>query len=410
MKQITEKMALSIFLLALLFRLSMVFAMGFVGVPPDGAVYVAQAEGIAHGDGFWYLIRGVKTNLWMAEPGYSFFLAFWMILGVPVGTPMLIVQAVFGACLAPVIYSYVGRHSDRKVAVAAGLLYALDPIAAAPCLFILREIFVLVLVMAAVCAIDMAGKIGIVLKGAFIGLAALSFPIFGLWSIWMWLLDRCCAAQVRKVAIWAVLTAFGVSGIWMARNVYLSDGNYVFRRHITSILVYLTARYDFPWLPDPAAPDFKKILDDVETQFGIQHYTMHNQKEVEAAIVKATVQIFLDDPVTVTWRFMKANFWFWVEVPGAMGLLRSKPALHGILLTFHIIQLMLFAAGMVFLISRAESASFRFVWGTVVYLALFIIPFMPIPRYYVAVLPLIDIVAAYGMVRAVARRVDRHGA
>lgn len=383
-----------VFAVALTLRLGAVLALGGTGMSSDSAVYLDPAIAIATDHGFTYFHHGIWTNQYIAEPGYTFFLAFWMIFGISAGKGILIVQSILGAVLAPAIFSYVERRSDRRTAAAASLIYAVDPVAIGPCLLILRELFVMAVIFAALSAADLLGKFSAAVKGFFLGLSSLSFPVFGLWSIWLWLLDR--RAQVRKITLAVVVIAFSFSGVWIARNMLISDGNFVFRRHLTGILLYYTANYDFPWLPDPAEPEFARIVEETRLKFYGENAAVMNQREVETAVTRETLRLLKENPVKVGWRFVKANFWFWAETPGSMGMLKSKPALRWTIEIFHIAQMILFFIGTAFAISRSNGA-FRFVWGTVLYLAIFVFPFMPIPRYYVCVVPLIDIMAAYGL-------------
>lgn len=383
------------FLVALALRLGTVLTMGG-GMVPDSYVYVNPALGISGGHGFWYFHHNIWTNLYVAEPGYSFFLATWFFLGVPVAKGILVVQAVLGALLSPVVYSYVLRRAAPSVALASAMIYALDPVAAGPCSFILRELFVMAIVMAAVSAMDIAGRLGVLFRGSLLGLGSLSFPVLGLWSIWLWVQDRWQSVDRRRVTWVVVLIAFAVSGSWVIRNMFLSKGNFAFRRHSTSVLLYYTAHYDFPWLPDTSEPVFKKIVDEAETKFG--YYGTINQRDMEIRILRETWNTFAEHPLTVTGRFLKANFWFWTEVPGAMGLVRSRPMIHTVLISFHAVQMILFFAGIGFAFVRRELGAYRYVWGSLAYVAVFIFPFMPIPRYYTAFLPLIDIMAGYGLV------------
>ncbi len=387
-------MPVFVFVLALVLRLGAILALGGTGVSLDSSVYVDPATAIADGHGFWFFHHHIWTNQYIAEPGYTFFLAFWMVLGASVGRSILIIQSILGALLAPALFSYVERRTDRQTALTSALIYAVDPVAIGPCLLVLRELYVMAVIFTAIAALDMAGRISHAVKGFFLGLASLSFPVFGLWSIWLWLMDR--RSEIRRVALSTVAIAFLFSGVWLVRNMLISDGNFVFRRHLTGVLLYYTAHYDFPWLPDPAEPDFSKLVEETGRKFYGTNAATMNQRDVESALLRATFQAFKDDPVTVSWRFVKANLWFWTEIPGSMGMLKSKPLIRWPVEVFHLAQLMLFLIGTGFALSRANGA-LRFIWGTVLYLAIFVFPFMPIPRYYICVVPLLDVMAAYGL-------------
>lgn len=405
LQQRTAGRLLTCFILAFLLRACLILAVGGTGTTPDSVEFTEAAREISKGHGFSLiqLTDGKRSLLLTSEPGYSLFLSFWLLIGVPIGTAILWIQAVLGSLLAPVIYSYVERRRDPRTAAAAALIYAVDPIAAGPCLFILRELFTMSVVMATVCAFDIQGKAGTWIKGFLLAAAALSFSLFALWPFYVWMIDRRrggipspADGTSRKVMIGSVLVAYLLIGGWMCRNAILSEGNYVLRRHLTAILPYITASYDFPWLPDPEDPALNKIVTEAVDKFDTP-FTV-NQRRAELAILKETWRLFQSDPLTVSWRFVKANFWFWTEIPGAMGVFKSKPAIHRILLTAHILQMLFFIAGLFYALRRADSAGLLFAWGTVLYVAVLVFPFMPIPRYYSSILPLIDMVAAYGAI------------
>ncbi len=412
-----------IFLAALLFRLGIFFAGSLPGYVNDSFYYVPVAKEIAAGHGFqfvwpWASLEanpdqlkaaregnpglkitqdGVVSKMLLADPGYALFLAFLYMIGITGNSGVMLVQCILSALLAPALYTYVLRRNSPTHATAAGLLYALDPLAASTCFFLLREIFVMMVIAIAVFALDLTHRYATAVKGFLLGVATLSFSLLGLWSIFLWIWDRWLSPKRRAVTAGVVLCAWMVFGLWAVRNILISDGNYAFRRTQTGILLYYVSHYDFPYLPNPARPDFKKVLDEAGQRFG-DGFTVE-QRKLEKEILKAVWETFKAAPFTVTWRFVKANFWFWVEVPGAMGMLESRPAVHAAFLIFHLAQLFCFLAGLFFMFKSGDASSYRFVWGTVAYLAIFVFPFMPIPRYYAPFLPLIDICAAYGAVR-----------
>jgi 4-amino-4-deoxy-L-arabinose transferase-like glycosyltransferase len=405
--KVLKNPAVLILIVALVFRMAFLFGMLLPGKAQDGYVldsfaYVNTAEHIAAGNGLQITKHDVTSKQLLTEPGYCMFLGFWYVLGFTANKSILFIQAFLGALLAPLIYAYVLRRSSKYVALAAGLIYAVDPICIAPCLFILRELFVMLFIMTTLWAIDLTSKKGVVAKGFLIGFGALASPVMTLWSVVLWFWDRVISPNKRVITVSVVLIAWLVVGSWVVRNMTLSKGNYALRKHEAGILLYYTAQYDFKWLPNPYDPEFKKIVEDTKERFHKSGF-VDEQRDLEKEYLMATWELFKAAPFTVAFRFVKSNFWFWVEVPGAMGMLKSKPALHYILLSWHALQLIFFFIGMYMLKVNKALADFRFVWGTVFYLALFIIPFMPIPRYYVPILPLINIIAAYGLINLLRR-------
>ena len=86
----------------------------------DEAVYVDTARRLAEGDGFGADYRRV--------PAYPVFLAL-LSLGLPAGlTYIRIAQAVVAGLGAVLVFGLSDRIFGRRVAVLAGLVYALDPL------------------------------------------------------------------------------------------------------------------------------------------------------------------------------------------------------------------------------------------------------------------------------------------
>lgn len=416
---------LLVFMAALAFRLAIYFSGPMPGYVNDSFYYVPVAKEIAAGHGLqfvwpWDSLKanpdqlraaqegrsgltltpdGVVSKMLLADPGYSLFLAVLYLLGFTSDAAVLLIQCLVSSLIAPAIYTYVLRRSSRIHALAAGLLFAFDPLAASTCFFLLREVFVMLVIMTAICALDLTHRYAGILKGFLLGAATLTFSLLGLWSIWLWVWDRWISPNRQAVTIGVVAGAWLVFGLWAVRNILVSEGNYAFRRTQTGILLYYTAHYDFPDLPNPSRPDFKKVLDDAGRRFGDGFAV--DQRRLESEILKAVWEKFKSEPLTVMGRFVKANFWFWAEVPGAMGMLQDKPTVHRIFLVFHAAQMIFFLAGLIFLIKTGAAADYRFVLGSVLYLAVFVFPFMPIPRYYTPFLPLIDILAAYGALKTI---------
>ena len=438
MKRLFLNRSMLFFCIALLYRLGIYFLGPQIqGFTQDSFYYVPVAREIAAGHGIQYVWKwseiysfgwgdqwggqdpeeirlakaghpafkmvpeGVACKLLLQDPGYSFFLAFWHIVGLSHPTAIVVIQCLLAALLAPAIYTYVLRRAPPSCAAAAALLYALDPIASSTCFFMLREVFVMLVVTTAVFALDMTHRAAPLVKGFLLGWGTVSFALLGLWSNLLWVWDRWLSPRRRAVTISVVLVAWAVFGAWAARNILLSDGNYAFRRHQTALLMYFTALYDFTGLPNVYDEDFKKVW--VEASAKAEYGFTVEQRRMEASFVRMTWEVFKADPPKVAWRFVKCNFWFWHEVPGAMEILKNKPVIHIVLRTFHDAQVIFFLLGIAILIRTGTASSFRFVWGTVAYVAIFIFPFMPIPRYYTPFLPLIDIVAAYGAVQVCQR-------
>ncbi len=106
---------------------------------------------------------------------------------------------------------------------------------------------------------------------------------------------------------------------------------------------------------------------------------------------------FREHPVRVLSNVAKANFWFWMEVPGAVKLIRPYPWLHWSLLAFHVAQLLAFVGGAWALVREGLPEYGRLGLGCVVYFVLSLMLMFPIPRYYVPLLPMLDMIAAAGL-------------
>jgi hypothetical protein len=163
-------------------------------------------------------------------------------------------------------------------------------------------------------------------------------------------------------------------------------------------LVWATTEYNFDWLPyphEPGWPVLKKKADALAA--GKTNHQAH------AAFLRAAWRNLQEHPARVLKRVLKANFWFWIESPGAYITGALRP-LRWLTLGFHQLQLLALLVG---LWSLWRSGRLR-VWAlwiaTIVYFAVFLCLMMPIPRYYVPLLPVVDALIAAGLVSLLTQR------
>ena len=106
----------------------------------DGHQYLQLAESLTAGD---FSRNGAAEVL--RVPGYPLLVALGVWAGHPIGLTIFI-QTVLGGVTAVMVYALaqqiavsIGRRDARRIALAAGLLYALDPLSVVHASFVLSE-------------------------------------------------------------------------------------------------------------------------------------------------------------------------------------------------------------------------------------------------------------------------------
>jgi hypothetical protein len=170
---------------------------------PDSRSYLAPASGLAQGKGFT-LPDGRPDAL--RGPGYPLFLAAHRALTPNLLFPAL-TQCLLDSASAVFVSLIAVTLTVHPLASMAGMVYALDPAAAAQAPLILSETCFTFLLISSV----WLGLLGSPLAGLFCGLGALTRPpALFLWVPW-------CLAWGRRFWLFALLAAVPTT-IWCARN------------------------------------------------------------------------------------------------------------------------------------------------------------------------------------------------
>jgi len=385
---------LCVFLLAAVPRLACVW---FWSSPmaPDSWTYVTPAKNLAFGRGY---VDDTGHPLSFRPPTYPLFLAgVFRVAGVSIGA-VEVVQSLLAAAGAAALALWVRRRWGRGAGVATGILVALDPILIPVPAFVLTEALGTVLVVAIVVCLEqglLTRRSGLLVLGGLLGgAAALNTPITLL--LVPWLLLTIWAVRPWGRPDWrACLLALGMAasclGAWTARN-YLVQGNaIVVRDNGFGSLVWATTEYDFDWLPSPHEPAWTALRQKFDAL-----YAGHTDQEAHDIFLREAWRNFRSSPLLVLKRVAKANFWFWFEAPGSHLSGDFRPVRY-LTLLFHQLQLLALVVALWSLWRAGRLRQWTLWISTIGYFAVFLSLMMPIPRYYVPLLPVMDTLIASGL-------------
>lgn len=179
---------------------------------PDSRSYLAPASGLVQGKGF-SLPDGRQDTL--RTPGYPLFLAAHRALTPSYYFPAL-TQCLLDSATAVFVSLIALTLTSHPLASMAGMIYALDPVAAAQAPLILSETWFTFLLVSAV----WLALLNSPAAGFFCGLAALTRPVaLYLWIPWSF-------AWGRRFWLFALLAAMPTT-LWCARN-YVRFGAFEF--------------------------------------------------------------------------------------------------------------------------------------------------------------------------------------
>ncbi len=373
---------------------------GFQPMAPDSTGYWEPAKSLVE-EGR-YLLGGRPST--ERPPTYPIFLALIILFVGPNAERALIAQIVITSAFGVGSALWLkGSGASRGAAIAAGLLVSLDPFLVAASGIILSEALGAMLLTALVMALHWAtghptwGRWALVgFLGGALGLNSLNtlalLPF--LFLLWMKPWRRASPRLLLGWLIAFVLLA-GSLGAWVAYGrTVVANPKWVRSPGFTS-LIWGTTEYPFDWVPDPGTPDYVRLL---QRFYEISGGRGPNElNEVQTEFLLAAWRNFREHPFRVLANIAKANFWFWVEIPGAVRLLRPYPWLHWVLLASHHAQLLAFVLGTWVLVRRGLPEYAVLALGCMAYFALSLMLMFPIPRYYVPVLPMMDMVAATGL-------------
>jgi 4-amino-4-deoxy-L-arabinose transferase-like glycosyltransferase len=216
----------TLLLLGLVARIGAALTLGGGFYFADEASYVDVARRLADGDGF-----GIEYH---RVPAYPVFLLM-LSLGLPTGLMFLrVVQAVVAALGTLLVFWLADRMFGRRVAIVAGLVYALDPLLVISSGLLYPEAVAALLVPAVVLAtLDASDRDALprsALAGALLGILALLRPValvlLPVVAGWTTLTVRARPARRMSHLGALVLAFFLVLTPWTVRN-FLVHGSLV---------------------------------------------------------------------------------------------------------------------------------------------------------------------------------------
>jgi 4-amino-4-deoxy-L-arabinose transferase-like glycosyltransferase len=390
----------AIFFLAAVPRL-LVVESGIIFFAPDTLTYVTPARNLIAGRGYTDE-KGKPYSF--RPPTYPLFLAAVFALAGDSIRAVQVAQAFLSAAgIAALAYWLARRHGPRT-GMAAGIALAVDPILIPVPAFVLTEALGTLLVTGTVVALQegLATRRTryLLLAGALGGAAALNTPITLLLLPWLlvtaWLLRSPRRPEWRACALTLLMVAACI-GVWTARNAMVRGEAIVVRDNGFGALVWAMTVYDFDWLPSPHEPAWA----DLKARYDALHAGL-TDSEAHTMFLREAWGNFRNHPFLVTKRVAKANFWFWIEAPGSHVTGDLRPV-RWLTLGFH--QLQLFALVLaVCALWRAKRLKEWTLWvSTMAYFAVFLSLMMPIPRYYVPLLPVVNTLIAVGLTSLVSR-------
>ncbi len=403
-------LALTIFVLAAVPRLAVVES-GPLAPAPDTTTYVQPAKNLAAGRGY---VDDLGKPYSFRPPTYPLFLAaIFSVTGESLAA-VQVVQALLAAAGAAALACWVARRHGVGAGTAAGILLGLDPILIPVPAFVLTEALGTLLVPAILVCLDqgLSTRRGryFLLAGVLGGAAALNTPITLLLVPWLlltaWLLRSPRRPDWRTWVLTLGLTA-ACLGLWTTRNYLVKGEAVVVRDNGFGALVWATTEYEFDWIPNDLDPGGWTEL--------LRKYNAlsdgRTDSQAHTAFLHEAWRNFQDRPLVVLKRVVKANFWFWIEAPGSHLKGELRP-FRWVTLVFHQFQLLaLFVA--LWSLWRASQVRRWDLWiSPMVYFAVFLSLMMPIPRYYVPILPVVDTLIGAGLALLVApgKRVPGPGA
>ena len=199
----------------------------------DSHEYLGLAESLTEGS---FSMNGVAEV--MRTPGYPLLVALGVLAGHPIGFTILL-QVVLGGAAAVIVYAlalhvaeYIGCRDSRRVALLAGLFYALDPLSVIFSSFLLSETLFTTLLIAHLFVLSKYFETGLMrhvaLSGVFAAASAFVRPVAQYWPfvVVAVLLLHPAPKQVERPfarfasALVFVMVTLTPLMLWAARNTY----------------------------------------------------------------------------------------------------------------------------------------------------------------------------------------------
>ncbi len=389
-----------------------------VGLPvdfsgPDSVSYLAPATSLAAGSGYLDL-HGQPTA--ERPPGYSLFLAGVFVLsGGPSPLAARLAQAALGAgAVALVHLALAARSPTSRLPGLAGWILALDPVAIGQSPYLLREALLLFLVAAVLAAqLGLRGRWRILVTGlALAGLAithqlyVLLGPALALVDLWR-VRRRGPRVWGWRLAAWALAGALVLVPLlaW-ARRTERATGRFAVvlaENAVPARELWLTVTCPNRWLNGDLATGFQHEAWETERQLMAER----GLEGTKAELYRRAGEAWREHPLRSLGRVLLMNWWYWAELPGAITLV-ERPRLQPVrwvVLPFHWARLAAAGAGLLLVLRGRQAPALRTVAaGGLLFFALAPAMLYPIPRYLAPAAPLLDALAAVGLLDALSAR------
>ena len=385
---ILKNIRIILFLIAFIPRALLPFTGVINGITADSTTFLPVAESLVQGHGFADE-NGVPTAV--RPPTYPLFLAGMMALGGGSIKVVQVIQALLTALIAPVLFELCLPLVGRTRAAIAGFLYAVDAVSLPSSTYVLTEAIgavLLVLWFSSWIRIQRTER-----TGAFAWSGLLAGALAYQTMISILLQPAACALRlITKPGVWKKVVIAGFIFLlplaaWSARNKAVLGEGTAIRSGGFGVLLWMTVHYDFPWLLSPfdeRGEHLFKHRDRVSN-----HYS---PKEEHRIYVRKAIKRIKENPPAAAFRATKAVFWAWVDVPGAMKTLDSKPAVKWILRIWNVGLILAALVGACSAIKFKEGRSALLI---LLYFTCFLAFLHPIPRYIMPVRPLVAFLAVF---------------
>jgi len=385
---IWKNIRIILFLIAFIPRAALPFTGVVNGITADSTTFLPVAESLVQGQGFADE-DGAPTAV--RPPTYPLFLAGMMALGGGSIKVIQVIQALLAALIAPVLFELCLPLTGRARAAIAGFLFAIDAVSLPASTYILTEALGAVLLIlwfsAWIRILNTERASAFAWSGLLAGVLAYQTMI----SILLHPL-ACSLRFITKPGVWKKVVLAGLIFIlplaaWSIRNKTVLGEGTTIRSGGFGVLLWMTVHYDFPWLLSPFDERGEHLF--THRDRVSNHYS---PKEEHRIYVRKAVKRIKENPPAAAFRATKAVFWAWVDVPGAMKTLDSKPAIKWVLRTWNV---GLILAGLIGACTAIKFKEGRAALLILLYFTCFLAFLHPIPRYFMPVRPLVAFLAAF---------------
>lgn len=385
-----------------------------VGLPvdfagPDSVSYLAPATSLAAGSGYLDL-HGHPTA--ERPPGYPLLLAgIFVLSGGPSPLAARLAQAALGALAAVLVHAALAaRFPAARLPALAGWLLALDPVAIGQSPYLLREALLLFLVASVFAAqVGLRGRWRVLVTGLALAGLAITHQLYVLLGPFLALVDlwrvrrRGPRVVAWRLAAWALAGALVlVPLVAWARRTERATGRFAVvltENAVPARELWLTVTCPNRWLNGDPATGFQAMAWETERQLMAER----GLEGTKAELYRRAAEAWREHPLRSLGRVLLMNWWYWAELPGAITLV-ERPRLQPVrwlVLPFHWCRLVAAGAGLLLVLRGGQAPALRTVAaGGLLFFALAPAMLYPIPRYLAPAAPLLDALAALGLLDA----------